>query len=134
MTVRQALGSGLHAVGLGLWVSGCGPSLRDLIAFCGFPSGEALGYDGRLLPSWGRVGRCTDSQMVSISDATSAARRGSSEITIDSVGACAPSPTPPSPSRVGIPSPAVKFPSEPPPTAASSSFQRSCCAIATALL
>jgi predicted component of type VI protein secretion system len=36
--------------------------------------------------------------------------------------ACAPSPTPPRPSRVGMPSPAVKLPSEPPPTAASPSF------------
>jgi len=31
--------------------------------------------------------------------------------------ACAPSPIPPRPSRVGIPRPAVKLPSEPPPTA-----------------
>jgi hypothetical protein len=55
----------------------------------------------------------------SINAANKAARRGSSEIRTDSVLACAPSPTPPSPSSVGMPRPAVKFPSEPPPTATS---------------
>ena len=42
---------------------------------------------------------------------------------MDSCVAWAPSPTPPRPSSVGIPRLAVKFPSEPPPTDASSSFQ-----------
>src|SRR5258708_37492828 len=60
------------------------------------------------------------------------ARRGNSEITMCSWTACAPSPTPPSPSRVGMPSPAVKLPSEPPPTAASASFQPRSCAIPVA--
>ena len=37
-----------------------------------------------------------------------------------SLAACAPSPTPPSPSSVGVPSAAVKLPSDPPPVADSS--------------
>src|SRR5580698_2581469 len=40
---------------------------------------------------------------------------------IDSRSACAPSPTAPIPSSVGIPRAEVKFPSEPPPVAASCS-------------
>src|SRR5205085_8991097 len=53
------------------------------------------------------------------------ARLGSSEIITDSCSAWAPSPTAPKPSSVGIPSAAVKFPSDPPPTAASSNFHPS---------
>ena len=54
--------------------------------------------------------------------ATSAATRavapGSSAINTCSWSACAPPPTAPRPSRVGVPTPAVKLPSDPPPTAA----------------
>src|SRR5271157_5265928 len=62
----------------------------------------------------------------------SAARRGNSEIRMCSCGACAPSPTAPRPSRVGIPRLAVKLPSEPPPTAASPSFHPNTRAMAAA--
>ena len=53
-----------------------------------------------------------------IIDASSAVRFANSLSRIDSCTACAPSPTAPIPSNVGIPSAAVKFPSEPPPSAA----------------
>src|SRR5258708_39237931 len=56
---------------------------------------------------------------VLINPASRAARSGSERITIFSRGLCAFSPTAPSPSRVGTPIAAVKFPSDPPPTKAS---------------
>lgn len=52
-------------------------------------------------------------------DASSAVLGASSRNTIDSFLACAPSPTAPIPSSVGIPSADVKLPSDPPPVAAS---------------
>ncbi len=52
--------------------------------------------------------------------ASSAVRSAMRSIKMLSFAACAPSPTPPSPSSVGIPSAAVKFPSDPPPVADSS--------------
>ncbi len=55
--------------------------------------------------------------------ASNAVRSAMRSIRILSLLACAPSPTPPKPSSVGTPSAAVKFPSEPPPVADSSSFQ-----------
>ena len=51
--------------------------------------------------------------------ASSAVLGASSFSTIDSCTACAPSPTAPIPSSVGTPSADVKFPSDPPPVAAS---------------
>ena len=51
--------------------------------------------------------------------ASSAVLGTSASSKIDSRCACAPSPTAPIPSRVGIPRAEVKFPSEPPPVAAS---------------
>src|SRR5262249_49498705 len=50
-----------------------------------------------------------------MSPATSAARSGSGSSSTYSWSACAPSPIAPSPSSVGTPSAAVKFPSDPPP-------------------
>lgn len=47
--------------------------------------------------------------------ASSAARSGNFAINTHSLGLCAPSPTAPSPSSVGTPNAAVKFPSDPPP-------------------
>jgi hypothetical protein len=54
--------------------------------------------------------------------ASSAVRSAIRSSRMLSFTACAPSPTPPSPSSVGTPSAAVKLPSEPPPVADSSSF------------
>ena len=51
------------------------------------------------------------------SAARNAARQGKSSISTCSCTACAPSPRGPSPSRVGTPRAAVKFPSDPPPAA-----------------
>src|SRR6266436_409143 len=79
-----------------------------------------------------QVQRLQGRYTLSINPANRAALRGNSEMVMNSWTACAPSPTPPRPSRVGIPSPAVKFPSEPPPTAASLSFQPSSLARTTA--
>src|SRR3984885_7082659 len=50
--------------------------------------------------------------------AMSAARPGNSATRTCSSSACAPPPAAPSPSSVGVPTPAVKFPSDAPPTAA----------------
>ena len=60
--------------------------------------------------------------LLAISMPASSAVRGARCSTItDSCRACAPSPTAPMPSSVGMPSAAVKFPSDAPPVAASSS-------------
>ena len=57
--------------------------------------------------------------------ASSAVRGARCSMRTDSWGACAPSPTAPMPSSVGMPSAAVKLPSDPPPVDASSSAKPS---------
>src|ERR1035441_1201808 len=81
-----------------------------------------------------RPEKSAELQLHSASNAASSAVLGARcSTTIDSCGACAPSPTAPKPSRVGTPNAAVKFPSEAPPVDASSSVKPNSAASALAL-
>ena len=69
---------------------------------------------------WGSTGFLTAYVVAAIIAANNAVRGASESMRIDSFSACAPRPTAPMPSRVGMPRTEVKFPSEPPPVEASS--------------
>ena len=75
-------------------------------------AGAAVCADGSL----GQPRSRSSSTSSSTSAASSAVRGTSSSSRTCSSSACAPPPTAPSPSSVGTPMPAVKLPSEPPPT------------------